>query len=221
MVLLVAYLWFPCGVETRDRTKEADRSGGYRYPHESLCPPDQSADLWEVSPADPTGPRFRIEDIYPCVDGGRYPVKRIAGESVEVWADIFREGHDVLAAALLWRPEADAAWRREPMLLDNNDRWHGQFTPPQPGWYLFAIEAWTDQFATWRKEFRLKQDAGQDVTLEAREGQQLLTELMPREAAARVVEAAVQDLRREGRSGGAARRRGRRRDGRKPKRGPT
>ena len=64
------------------------------------------AEHWERSPADRTGPRFLIEDIYPCVDGGRYPVKRIAGESVEVWADIFREGHEVIAAALLWRPEA-------------------------------------------------------------------------------------------------------------------
>ena len=123
-----------------------------------------SNDTWDLSPADPTGPRFRIEDIYPCVDGGRYPVKRIAGESVEVWADIFREGHDVLAAALLWRPEADGDWRREPMRLHSNDRWQGRFTPPEPGWYLFAIEAWTDQYATWRKEFRLKQEAGQDVS---------------------------------------------------------
>ena len=46
-------------------------------------------DGWELSPNDPTGPRFRIEDIYPCVDGGRYPVKRIAGKSVEIWAEFF------------------------------------------------------------------------------------------------------------------------------------
>ncbi len=152
-------------------------------------------DTWDLSPADPTGPRFRIEDIYPCVDGGRYPVKRIAGESVDVWADIFREGHDVLSAALLWRPEADDDWRREPMRLSNNDRWHGRFTPPKPGWYLFAIEAWTDQYETWRKEFRLKQEAGQDVTLEAKEGQHLLTELMPRERQARrTIETAVRQF---------------------------
>ncbi len=151
-----------------------------------------SNDTWDLSPADPTGPRFRIEDIYPCVDGGRYPVKRIAGESVEVWADIFREGHDVLAAALLWRPEADGDWRREPMRLHSNDRWQGRFMPPTPGWYLFAIEAWTDQYATWRKEYHLKQDAGQDVTLEAQEGHHLLTELMPHEREARrVVEATI------------------------------
>jgi starch synthase (maltosyl-transferring) len=147
---------------------------------------------WEVSPNDRTGPRFRIEDIYPCVDCGRYPVKRIAGETIDVWADIFREGHDVIEAELLWRPEMDDEWRREPMRLENNDRWHGCFTPHEPGWYLFAIEAWTDHYATWRKEFLLKQDAGQDVSLEAREGHQLLIDLMPREPAAqRVVKAAA------------------------------
>ena len=145
--------------------------------------PDSLSETWDVSPADPTGPRFRIEEIYPCVDGGRYPVKRIAGETVEVWADIFREGHDVIAAALLWRAERDdrmaarahGAAQRTTAGTDASRR-------REPGWYLFAIEAWTDQFATWRKEFHLKQQAGQDVALEAREGQQLLSELMPRDA---------------------------------------
>jgi starch synthase (maltosyl-transferring) len=153
--------------------------------------PHSAADTWEVAPNDPTGPRFRIEEVYPCVDGGRYPVKRIAGEAVDVWADIFREGHDVIAAALIWRLDAASDWRREPMQSHSNDRWHGRFTPPEPGLYLFAIEAWTDQFATWRKEFRLKQQAGQDVALEAREGHELLKEFMPDERELRrVVEAA-------------------------------
>ncbi len=162
------------------------------YPSNDTRP---SHDTWDLSPTDPTGPRFRIEDVYPCVDAGRYPVKRIAGEKVEIWADIFREGHDVLAAAVLWRPESDGAWRREPMRLYSNDRWQGRFTPPEPGWYVFAIEAWTDQYATWRKEFFLKQEAGQDVGLEAQEGLNLITELMPQEREARrVVEAAIRQF---------------------------
>jgi starch synthase (maltosyl-transferring) len=149
--------------------------------------PRSSLQAWDISPADPTGPRFRIEDIYPCVEGGRYPVKRIVGEAVDVWADIFREGHDVIAAALLWKREHGSDWQRQPMALHGNDRWHGSFTPLEPGWYLFAIEAWTDQFATWAREFRLKQEAGQDVSLEAREGAQLVSELKPRERAPRLV----------------------------------
>jgi starch synthase (maltosyl-transferring) len=161
-------------------------------PPQGSMQPHPFADAWEVAPSDPTGPRFRIEDIFPCVDCGRYPVKCIAGESLDVWADIFREGHDVIAAALIWRPDDTAEWRREPMQFHSNDRWHGRFTPPEAGLYLFAIEAWTDQFATWRKEFRLKQEAGQDVALEAREGYELLTELMPSAGEAhRVAEAAA------------------------------
>jgi starch synthase (maltosyl-transferring) len=133
---------------------------------------------WEA-PTDPTGPRFHLEDIFPRVDGGRYAVKRVAGESVEVWADIFREGHDVIAAALLWRADPVSDWQREPMVLFGNDRWHGHFTPPKPGLYLYAIEAWTEQFGTWRKKFVIKQESGQDISLEAAEGLELIKELMP------------------------------------------
>src|SRR5258707_3735943 len=53
-----------------------------------------------------SGRRIYIEDVYPLVDAGRFPVKRIIGEPVDVWADILRDGHAVLAAELLWRPEA-------------------------------------------------------------------------------------------------------------------
>jgi starch synthase (maltosyl-transferring) len=140
------------------------------------------SELPETAPSDPTGPRFLVEDIYPRVDGGRYPIKRIAGEPIEVWADLLREGHDQLAAALLWRKESETDWRREPMRLTGNDRWHGQFTPPDPGRYLFAVETWTNQFATWRNQLLIKRQAGQDVALEAQEGRELLGELNVRDA---------------------------------------
>ena len=58
---------------------------------------------------------FFIEDIYPLIDGGQFPVKRIVGEPIEVWADIYRDGHEVIAAALIWRREQDHEWRRTPM----------------------------------------------------------------------------------------------------------
>ena len=145
------------------------------------------AELWERSPTDPTGPQFLIEDIFPSLDGGRYPVKRLAGESVDVWADIFREGHDVLAAALLWRAEREPDWRRAPMQMHSNDRWHGTFTPPSPGIYLFVVEAWTDQFATWRKEFAIRKNAGQDLSLAVGEGLELLAQFKPKARKARMI----------------------------------
>ena len=118
---------------------------------------------------------FHIEDVYPLIDGGRFAVKRIAGERIEVWADIYRDGHDVVSAALVWRRERDREWHRTPMTHSSNDRWGGSFVPDQPGRYVYAIEAWTDEFATWRRGFELKQKAGNDVTLDAIEGAGMLT----------------------------------------------
>lgn len=121
------------------------------------------------------GGAFHIEDIYPIIDGGRFPVKRIAGEAIEVWADIYRDGHEIMDAAIVWRREQDRDWQRAPMTLDINDRWHGTFTPDVIGRYVYAIEAWTDEFATWRHGFDLKLKAGQDVTLDALEGAGMMT----------------------------------------------
>jgi starch synthase (maltosyl-transferring) len=122
-----------------------------------------------------TGGAFRIEDIYPLIDGGLFPVKRIVGEPIEIWADIYRDGHEVISAALIWRREEDRDWHRAPMKLHGNDRWVGSFVTDTIGRYVYAIEAWTDDFATWRRGFELKQEAGQDTTLDALEGAGMLT----------------------------------------------
>jgi len=118
---------------------------------------------------------LHIEDVYPSVDAGRFPVKRTAGERIDVWADVYRDGHDVIVAALVWRLEQESEWRRELMVHDSNDRWRGSFVPMKSGRYVYAIEAWTDEFATWRRGFELKQRARADVTLDALEGASLLT----------------------------------------------
>src|SRR5260370_36021429 len=69
-----------------------------------------------------SGRRIYIEDVYPLVDAGRFPVKRIIDEPVDVWEDIFRHGHAVLAAELLRRPEEHHGRARAPMPLHSNDR---------------------------------------------------------------------------------------------------
>ncbi len=120
--------------------------------------------------------RIYIEDVHPLVDGGRFPVKRTIGEEVEVWADIFRDGQVVLAAELLWRREGEK-WFRVPMALHDNDRWRGSFTPHKSGRYVYAIEAWTDVFATWRRDFLAKRAAGMDIRLEVEEGRNLLADM--------------------------------------------
>ena len=140
---------------------------------------------------------FHIEDVYPEVDCGKFAVKRVAGETIEVWADIFRHGHDVLSAEIIWRETSSPTWRRAPMVHHGNDRWTGAFKPPQPGRYVYAIEAWTDEFATWTHRAVLKKDAGQDIALDALEGAAMVTKARPadRDAATVLVKACEEFLR--------------------------
>ncbi|HVX37958.1 MAG TPA: alpha-1,4-glucan--maltose-1-phosphate maltosyltransferase [Gemmatimonadaceae bacterium] len=112
-----------------------------------------------------------IECVTPELDGGRYPVKRITGDSVIVGADLIKEGHDQLAARVLYKGPGDDDWSYAPMRFDyDQDRWYGAFTVNRIGRWTFTIEAWTDRFATWRSGLRKKVDAGQDVQLELAEG---------------------------------------------------
>lgn len=126
-----------------------------------------------------SGGTFHIEDVFPLVDAGRYAVKRIAGEKIDVWADVFRDGHDVIRADLLWRKESDSQWSRVPMTHHSSDRWTASFRPVSPGQYVYAIEAWTDEFASWRHGTGLKKAAGQDVSLDALEGAAIVTRAQP------------------------------------------
>lgn len=130
---------------------------------------------------------FLIEDVYPSVDGGRYAVKRTVDEPIEVWADVFRHGHDVPAAELLWKHSDDPSWQRVAMRHDNNDRWTASFTPRRLGRHSYMIEAWTDEFATWRRDFERKRMAGVDTELDGLEGAALLTKARATDAAAAAV----------------------------------
>ena len=124
--------------------------------------------------------RYRIEDIYPAIDSGRYAVKRVVGELIDVWCDIILDGHDLVAAELRWRRTGSSEWQTTPMVLHSNDRWHASFTPTETGRYVYQIEVWSDRFSSWRNGFLLKQNAGQDVSVDALEGADLITELLPR-----------------------------------------
>ena len=63
-------------------------------------------------------------------------MKRIVGEPIEVWADVYRDGHDVTEAALIWRREDERKWRRAQMIHHSNDRWFASFVPEEIGRYL-------------------------------------------------------------------------------------
>ena len=125
-------------------------------------------------------PSVVIENLQPLIDGGRYPIKRIVGEDLVVEADIFKDGHDVVAAILKWRVLGKRAWRETPMNFVDNDRWRGICTLYDEDIHEYTVEAWTDAFRSWQEEFVKKFDAGiSDLRSEALEGAALV------EAAAR------------------------------------
>jgi len=115
-----------------------------------------------------------IECVTPELDGGRYPVKRIVGDVVQVGADVIKEGHDVTAAHIVVRSPTEPAWS-VPMQYDSDsDRWLGAFSVDQVGRWHFTVEAWTDAWETWRSGFRKKVDAGVNTRVELLEGAQLV-----------------------------------------------
>lgn len=116
------------------------------------------------------GGRVFIEDIQPAIDAGRYAVKRSVGDRVIVTADIFTDGHDKLAAHLLYRRQGAGAWTHAKMAHVENDRWSGCFPLDEIGHYEFTVEAWRDRWASWTYEVSKKRAAGQKVVAETLEG---------------------------------------------------
>jgi starch synthase (maltosyl-transferring) len=120
-------------------------------------------------------PSAVIENLRPLLDGGRYPVKRVVGEDLAVEADVFKDGHDVVAAALKWRTLGETHWQETPMHHLDNDRWRGVCTLYENAISEYTVEAWTDTFLGWREEFAKKFEAGvPTLTTERLEGALLL-----------------------------------------------
>ncbi|MBK7578597.1 MAG: alpha-1,4-glucan--maltose-1-phosphate maltosyltransferase [Myxococcales bacterium] len=120
-------------------------------------------------------PRVVIERITPELDGGRHPVKCVVGDTVRVSVDIFKDGHDLIGAQLLYRGPGEQLWREAPLEHDYDlDRWSGRFVPDRIGAWEYSVEAWPDPFRTWREDLKKRLDAGQDVTSELLEGAQLV-----------------------------------------------
>jgi starch synthase (maltosyl-transferring) len=143
--------------------------------HISLAPPISRALRNAVEAA--TLPRVAIEAIMPSVDDGRFPAKRLVGELVEVSADLISDGHDRLAASLLWRPADEEFWRETPMTAAGNDRWVGRFPLGRVGRYVFTILAWKDRFGNFAEELEKKYAAGLSIELELEGGRLLIEEI--------------------------------------------
>jgi starch synthase (maltosyl-transferring) len=125
--------------------------------------------------------RIVIEAIRPSTPSG-YPAKAVVGRPVSVTADVFRDGHDILAARVRWRSRngSKGKWSTALMRPLGNDRYQAVIEPAQLGPHEFVVEGWTDRVATWRHDTTVKLGAGQPVELELEEGARLLEEALRR-----------------------------------------
>jgi starch synthase (maltosyl-transferring) len=114
---------------------------------------------------EPSEGRYRIviEGVSPEIDGGRFPAKSTIGDTLDVEADIYADGHDTLAARLLYRRKSETKWTETPMRLLSNDRWHGSFRVENTGDYIYTIRAWVEDYpsqydATYPRELTVTVD---------------------------------------------------------------
>lgn len=139
-----------------------------------------------------TDPAIVIECVCPRVEGGEFAVKRELGDWFEVSADIYRHGHEILGAALLHRASGSEEWEEAPMAEAGNDRWQGGFHLERLGEIEYAVVAWVERFASWRRDTGRKQEAGQDIGSDVVEGVALVRQVLaghashPGEAARRL-----------------------------------
>ncbi|MFE2015000.1 alpha-1,4-glucan--maltose-1-phosphate maltosyltransferase [Streptomyces sp. NPDC059491] len=119
--------------------------------------------------------RIPVLDVRPLVDCGRRPAKAVAGETFEVTATVFREGHDAVAANVVLRGPSGRPGPWTPMreLAPGTDRWGAEVTPDAEGSWTYTVEAWSDPVATWRHTARIKIPAGIDSELVLAEGAEL------------------------------------------------
>jgi starch synthase (maltosyl-transferring) len=118
--------------------------------------------------------RVVIEGVEPEIDAGRFPIKRCVGDTVQVRADIFADGHDQLSARLLYRRAEDSDWLEAAMPLIEDDRWGGEFKVEELGRYVYTIMAWGDAYGTWAADLAKRVKAGVDISVDALGGVKLL-----------------------------------------------
>jgi starch synthase (maltosyl-transferring) len=117
--------------------------------------------------------RVVVEGVWPEIDAGRFSIRRTPGDEVRVEADVFADGHDLVAATLRYRGPDDADWFEAPMEPLGNDRFRGRFAVEGLGEWRFTVVGWIDRFESWRRDLRIKADAGVDISLDLLVGAEL------------------------------------------------
>ncbi len=114
--------------------------------------------------------RVIIESVTPQIEGGRYDIKRVVGESVIVGATIIGDGHDVVQASLQYKHEKARKWHEVRMEAGHNDHWQASFTVDKLGAYTYRVNGWVDDALNWQHGIKRKIEDGQHVRSELLEG---------------------------------------------------
>ena len=116
--------------------------------------------------------RIPILDLEPVIDCGTRPAKAVAGETFEVSATVFRDGHGIIGVGAVLRDPSRAPGPLVPMreLAPGTDRYGADVTVTSEGLWRFHVEAWADPIASWHHDAAIKIPAGQDVELMLTEG---------------------------------------------------
>ena len=108
--------------------------------------------------------RLGIDDVTPTVGDGHHPSKAVVGEVVPIGATVWREGHDAIAANVVWKKvgsDGPGQHVRMAPTRDDVDRFTATVVPDEPGLWTFRVDAWSDPWATWRHAVTVKLNAGQ------------------------------------------------------------
>lgn len=127
--------------------------------------------------------RVYIDNVYPEIDGGKYPIRRVPGEIVEVEADVFADGHDLVCARLLYRHFSEKKFSIAPMESTGGERWKGSFEITKQGTYIYTIEAWLDHALSWQHTLKRRLAGKEKLDVELLHGVKFFQKIKTKAAA--------------------------------------
>ena len=114
--------------------------------------------------------RVVVDYVSPQVNGGEFHIKRVVNQIVNVNAHVLVDGHDIIAASVLYKHEGEKKWQEVRMQLDNNDEWFASFSVKKQGFYDYKVEGWVDYALNWQHGISCKIADKQNVKSELLEG---------------------------------------------------
>ncbi|NUY80051.1 alpha-1,4-glucan--maltose-1-phosphate maltosyltransferase [Flavobacterium sp. MAH-1] len=122
--------------------------------------------------------RIIIENVKPQLDSGAFFIKRVSGQIVHVTADVFSDGHDVIACCVKYKHEKDRKWNEVRMVPTANDEWQAEFKVEKQGHYSYLVEGWVDYALNWQHGIERKIQDNQHVKSELLEGVEYVNEVL-------------------------------------------